>query len=156
MADFLYGKLNKTIEYLRYKFEPTETAIITEDDQHNLKIDIKTDNLVKLLQIPYDSNPADDNIKHYQLFARNNETGLFDIPLGDKIIVGEGSKIESNIKSIVINGIPIEGYIDDKTGQFNLSALPATVITDVSHIDASGKEVYIESVLDGNAGGKVY
>ena len=38
MADFLYGKLNKTVEYLRYKFNDTTTAKIIEDDNHNLSI----------------------------------------------------------------------------------------------------------------------
>ena len=159
MADFLYGKLNKTIEYLRYKFNPTDTATISEDKDHNLSVDVNVNNLVRLLQVKNDSNPSDDHLKYYKLFTRNPLTGEFDqeLPGSDTIVIGEGSGADfGNITSLVINGVSVQAILDDKTGQLNIQGLPASVIVD-THIDPeTGKEELIKSVLDGNAGGEVY
>ena len=158
MADFLYGKLNKTIEYLRYKFIETDTLKLSEDDDHNLKADVKVENLIRLLQVKNDNNPADDHIKHYKLFIKDPNTGEYtkELPGSATITVGEGSDVNfGNITSIVINGVSIQAQVDEKTGQLNIESLPASVISD-KHIDEHGNEVYIKSTLDGNAGGKVY
>ena len=43
-----------------------------------------------------------------------------------------------------------------QTGELVLSEIPASAIVD-THIDPeTGKEEYIESILDGNSGGQVY
>lgn len=159
MADFLYGKLNKTIEYLRYKFNPTDTATIQEDNNHNLSVDVNVNNLIRLLQVRNDANPEDDHLKHYKLFTKNPLTGEFDQELvgSATITVGEGSSPNfGNLTSLVINGVNIQASLDENTGQLNIQGLPASAIVD-THIDPeTGKEEYIESILDGNAGGEVY
>lgn len=159
MADFLYGKLNKTIEYLRYKFNPTDTATISEDKDHNLSVDVNVNNLVRLLQVKNDSNPDDDHLKHYKLFTRNPLTGVFDqeLPGSATITVGEGSSPNfGNMTSLVINGVNVQAILDEKTGQLNIQGLPASAIVDTHVNPETGEEDYIESTLDGNAGGKVY
>ena len=159
MADFLYGKLNKEIEYLRYKFTNTDTVTLVEDDNHNLQANVNVENLVRLLQVKNDNNPEDDHIKYYKLFIKDPETGEFtkELPNSATITVGEGSGVDfGNLTSIMINGVSVKGEIDSITGQLKLEALPASVITDVSHKDEEGNNIYIESTLDGNAGGEVY
>ena len=142
---YLYGELNNYVEYLRYKLKNTDTASLYEDDEHNLSVDVNVQDLVRLLQVKNDSHPEDDVIKHYRLFMKNPSTGQFTIPIpGDEIVVGAGASIETNIKSIVINGIPVKGYIDEETGQMNLEAIPADSISTIG-LD-----------LDGNGNGGVY
>ena len=48
----------------------------------------------------------------------------------------------------------IEANIDSK-GQLKLGKIPASAIVDYI-LDENGNIVYIESVIDGNAGGRVY
>ena len=156
MADFLYGKLNKTVEYLRYKFNDTTTAKIIEDDNHNLSIDINTSNLVTLKLLDSDGYPEDDIIKRYQLFAKDPVTGQIKEPLGDPIVVGETGSGSVSFTSIMINGYPVESYIDQTTGQLNLAGIPASAIVDVVKDPGSSDLNYVASILDGNARGEVY
>lgn len=91
MADipFLYGELNKQVEYLRYKFQSTDnTAILSEDKKNNvLDISVNTAQLVTLKQVKKDSSTLDDPIKYYSLYAYNSDTRAYDLKIGDEIVV---------------------------------------------------------------------
>ena len=135
------------------------------------------------------------------MFAYNSDTKLFDIPLGDEIVVGEptnnngGTMPSINSAWVIVgeyqkmepvldsNGLPtfdpetgiqimapvydkdgnpvmvpiyhkIEATIDSE-GQLKLGRIPASAIVDYI-TDENNNQIYIKSVIDGNAGGKVY
>ena len=56
----------------------------------------------------------------------------------------------------MINGYPVESYIDQTTGQLNLAGIPASAIVDVVKDPGSADLNYVASILDGNAQGEVY
>lgn len=140
---YLYGQLNNYVEYLRYKFKSTDTAFISESDDHNIEIDINTSNIVRLLQIQKDNDTDNDAIKYYRLFAYNTATKNYDIPLGDELKIGDtsGSIIDlGNIAHFEINGKSIEVKVTEGGNlEFNLPV-----------------EVFANQILDGNGGEEPY
>lgn len=92
MADmpYLYGKLNKEIEYLRYKFSSSDGSIsISKIDGEEFNLDLTSNikALVTLKQVKKDLSPNDDPIKYYALYGYNPSTKQFDIKLGDEIVI---------------------------------------------------------------------
>ena len=184
---YLYGELNKELEYLRYKFSSSDKSIsISEIDGEEYKLDFTTNAqaLVTLKQVRKDLSPDNDPIKYYALYGYNPITKDFDIKLGEEIVVdtslsddnankvqyayvkvGEQQKydeegnpvFEADGKTPVMVPILQEVKVDvSQTGELVLSEIPASAIVD-THIDPeTGKEEYIESILDGNSGGQVY
>ena len=193
--DYLYGNLNKLVELQKYKFTSSDNTILTlVNDENYVDLSANTQQLVTLKL-----SKVENSIKYYRLFAYNSDTKLFDIPLGDEIIVGEPSNsggMESIDSAWVIvgeyqkmepvlgpdglptfdpetgiqimtpvydeNGAPvmvpiyhkIEASINSE-GQLKLGRIPASAIVDYT-LDENNNPIYIESVIDGNAGGKVY
>lgn len=98
---FLYGELNKQVEYLRYKFKSTDgsTFISQNDRDHTVDFSINTSNLVTLKQVRKDTSIEDDPIKYYSLFAYNANTKQYDIKLGDEIVI-DTSVADENAQSI--------------------------------------------------------
>ena len=87
---YLYGELNKELEYLRYKFSSSDKSIsISEIDGEEYKLDFTTNAqaLVTLKQVRKDLSPDNDPIKYYALYGYNPITKDFDIKLGEEIVV---------------------------------------------------------------------
>ena len=134
---FLYGELNKQVEYLRYKFKSTDgSALILQNDKdHSVDIlvnvpnfsKIDTQKIVTLKQVKKDQSQQNPNLKYYRLYAYNDLTKEYDIEIGDEIVI-----------DTTIDKIPTSSLIDYKI-----------------MIDENGNEIKIpiESVLDGNSGG---
>lgn len=193
--DYLYGNLNKLVELQKYKFTSSDNTILTSiDDENYVDLRANTQQLITLKL-----TRVENSIKYYSLFAYNSDTQLFDISLGDEIIVGEpsnnGGMAPIDSAWVIVgeyqkmepvlgpDGLPIfdpetgiqimapvydesgnpvmvpiyhkiEANIDSK-GQLKLGKIPASAIVDYI-LDENGNIVYIESVIDGNAGGRVY
>ena len=129
---FLYGELNKQVEYLKYKFKSTDGSalILQKDNVVDILVnvpEIDTQKIVTLKQIKKDQTEQNPNIKYYRLYAFNKDTNNYDIEIGDEII------IDTTIKKI-----PISALVDYET-----------------IIDENGNEIQIPiaSILDGNKGG---
>ena len=88
----------------------------------------------------------------YQLFAYNNETRTFDIPLGDKItITGDGSGGGVAITGAKINNQPIDAYVDE-AGQLIIESIPVAALKNSDYYyKPDGSIEYYESIIDGNA-----
>lgn len=157
---FLYGELNKQVEYLKYKFKSTDNNTIIEqnDDNHTVSIGVNTTNLVTLKQVRKDMSTDDDPVKYYSLYAYNADTRAYDIKIGEEIVVDtslsddNASKIETAWIKVgeeqVYDPITNEPlYNDDgtpvmkpilkqvtvdvsQTGNLVLSNIPATAIVD--------------------------
>ena len=86
---FLYGELNKQVEYLRYKFQSTDntTLVKVDADTNTVGVAVNTTQLVTLKQVKKDASKLDDPIKYYSLYAYNPYTKAYDLKLGDEIVV---------------------------------------------------------------------
>ena len=145
---FLYGELNKTTEYLRYKSKTLNIVNSATD----YSIELNPNTLVTLKRIKVDSNIEDDTIKHYGLFAYNPSNSQFDIQLGDTITVGSNPGASTSIYEVLINGQSIPFRFSDG-GQLILEYIPVNAIKDVENsfeITEDGEVIYYESVIDGN------
>lgn len=196
---YLYGKLNKQIEYLRYKFESSDgTIFIDKLDDYSIDLTTNIQSQLKIKQVARDADPSNDLVKYYALFAYNKKTNKYDIQLGDVIPVGGSGgsihttdvyvKVGEQVKMIPVldeNGnqvyddqgnilleaardeqgnliyVPLyeKVAVDEESGQLIIKQIPASAIIDHEiKLDQDGNEIkeYIESTLDGNAGGEVY
>lgn len=189
MADmpYLYGKLNKEVEYLRYKFSSSDGSISIsqiDGEEFNLDLTANAQALVTLKQVRKDLSPDDDPIKYYALYGYNALTKQYDIKLGEEIVidtsladdaankidyayvkVGEeqiynpetGEPLYNEDGTPVMKPILQQVIVNvSETGQLVLDNIPASAIVDTHVNPDTGKEEYIESVLDGNSGGEVY
>lgn len=165
MADFLYGQLNKTIEYFRYKPGNTHTASISEGSDHSLYVDVRPEGLVTLRRVKKDNDILDDQIQYYALYGYNSITDSYDIQLGEEIkvdtsIVGPDKIEKAYVKvgeepiynddgSPVIDpetGLQMVKPIYEEvpisvTGQIVIQQIPASVITQTQDfkLDANGE-----------------
>lgn len=181
---FLYGELNKQVEYLKYKFQSTDTAdVIHNKEDNTVSVSVNTTQLVTLKQVVKNSVSINDPIKYYALYAYNPSTKAYDTKLGDEIVVDTslGDDIASIIKDVWIQvGEEIvkddEGnivYTEDEHGNKIPLMKPVyqkietVVSTDGGYLQMKGIPVsalidthndgqIIESVIDGNGGKGVY
>ena len=87
---YLYGKLNKEIESLHYRFSSSDNSIsISQIDGEEFNLDLTSNiqNLITLKQVEKDSLDPNGPIKYYALYGYNSNTKQFDIKLGDEIVV---------------------------------------------------------------------
>lgn len=87
---YLYGKLNKEIEYLRYKFSSSDGSVFINKingEEFNLDFSANAQALVTLRQVKKDNSPLDDPIKYYALYGYNSSTKAYDVKLGDEIVI---------------------------------------------------------------------
>lgn len=115
---FLYGELNKQVEYLRYKFQSTDgTLVLTQDNKDNVvDMSVNTSQLVTLKQVKKDGTALDAPTKYYRLYGYNSATRSYDIRLGDEIVVN--TSIGEDITSILTDAwIKVgENAVFDETG----------------------------------------
>lgn len=187
--DFLYGQLNNLIEAQKYEFSSSSNLLKILKNGNSINFNIDTTQLVTFRRIQKDTNLADDLIQYYGLFAFNENSGLFDIQLGDELridmrTIGSGDSGSSTLNKLYIltgqkqsvdtNGNPLyqpdgspvlepdfrEVTTSTVTGQMIIDQIPVSALVDHYKIlDSSGtvtKIQYIDSVIDGNAGGRVY
>lgn len=179
---FLYGELNKQVEYLKYTFTSTDGSTVIKQNQENNSVDISvnTTQLVTLKQIQKDLSMLDDPIKYYSLYAYNPNTRAYDIRLGDEIVVDTSASggtssvikeawIQVGEKQMVdANGNPL--FTEDEYGnkiplmEPIYQKIETVVNTETGQLQLSGIPVsalvdthmdgsIIESVLDGNSKG---
>lgn len=186
--DFLYGQLNNLIEAQKYEFSSSSNILKIFQNENLINFNIDTTQLVTFRRIQKDANTADDLIQYYGLFAFNENSGLFDIQLGDElridmraIGVGSGPSTLNKLyiltgqkQSVDTDGNPLyqpdgnpvlepdfrEVTTSTVTGQMIIDQIPVSALVDHYKIlDSSGtvtKIEYINSIIDGNAGGEVY
>lgn len=148
---FLYGELNKEVEYLRYNFKSSDGSLKINQADYNVDFSVNTQTLITLKRIQLDSSLDDDVIKHYGLFAYNPVTKEYDIQLGETIKVGSSSA--GGITSVLIAGEEIPFNISE-TGQLVLDYIPTNAVKDEENPilwDEVNQEWIIkENRLDGN------
>lgn len=148
---FLYGELNKEVEYLRYNFKSSDGSLKINQADYNVDFSVNTQTLITLKRIQLDSSLDDDVIKHYGLFAYNPVTKEYDIQLGETIKVGSSSA--GGITSVLIAGEEIPFTISE-TGQLVLDYIPTNAVKDEENPilwDEVNQEWIIkENRLDGN------
>ena len=148
---FLYGELNKEVEYLRYNFKSSDGSVSINQNNYDVDFSVNTQTLVTLKRIQLDTSLEDDVIKHYGLFAYNPTTKQYDIQLGETIKVGASSA--GGITSVFIAGEEIPFTISE-TGQLVLEYIPPGAIKDEENPiiwDEINQEWIIkENKLDGN------
>ena len=148
---FLYGELNKEVEYLRYNFKSSDGSLKINQADYNVDFSVNTQTLITLKRIQLDSSLDDDVFKHYGLFAYNPVTKEYDIQLGETIKVGSSSA--GGITSVLIAGEEIPFTISE-TGQLVLDYIPTNAVKDEENPilwDELNQEWIIkENRLDGN------
>ena len=179
---FLYGELNKQVEYLKYKFTSTDGSTVIKQNTENNSVDVSvnTTQLVTLKQVKKDMSILDDPIKYYSLYAYNPDTRSYDIKLGDEIIV-DTTTADNNASTIKEAWIQVgEKQMVDKDGnplftedEFGnkiplmepiYQKVETVVNTETGQLQLTGIPVsalidthedgsIIESVLDGNSKG---
>ena len=162
--DYIYAKLNEklaqnqSVEYIPTEIEDSETISVIRPDEDNLnkyKLNVNTQNLVRLVQIKSDVDVADDVIQRFRLFAYNVNSGKYDIQLGDEIVIDHRNESSGsvNITHALIAGQKIPASIDSQ-GQLVLQYIPVNALQDkVFEKDEQTGQVevrYIESTIDGN------
>lgn len=161
--DYLYAQLNQTVDRVSDEFNQT---IIANDyivpvkipDTNDIELSVNVQNLVRLLPVASDTSIQDDIIQTYQLFGYNNLTALFDIPIGEPIVishVGSSNQYPTTIKIRTSTGEIAEVKCEvDATGALVLDHIPVAALSDthVVYDPDSGvaKVVYVESIIDGN------
>lgn len=148
---FLYGELNKEVEYLRYNFKSSDGSVSINQNNYDVDFSVNTQTLVTLKRIQLDTSLEDDVIKSYGLFAYNPTTKQYDIQLGETIKVGASNA--GGITSVFIAGEEIPFTISE-TGQLVLEYIPSRAIKDEENSivwDEINQEWIIkENKLDGN------
>lgn len=148
---FLYGELNKEVEYLRYDFKSSDGSLKINQTDYNVDFSVNTQTLVTLKRIQLDTSLDDDVIKHYGLFAYNPVTKEYDIQLGETIKVGASSA--GGVTSVFIAGEEIPFTISE-TGQLVLEYIPAYAIKDeedpIIWDEVNQEWIIKENRLDGN------
>lgn len=148
---FLYGELNKEVEYLRYNFKSSDGSLKINQTDYNVDFSVNTQTLVTLKRIQLDTSLDDDVIKHYGLFAYNPVTKEYDIQLGETIKVGASSA--GGVTSVFIAGEEIPFTISE-TGQLVLEYIPASGIKDeedpIVWDEVNQEWIIKENLLDGN------
>lgn len=148
---FLYGELNKEVEYQRYSFGSSDSSVEISETDYTVDFKVSAQTLVTLKRIQLDTELDDDVIKHYGLFAYNPKTSAFDIQLGETIKVGATSA--SEVSSVLIAGEEIPFAISE-TGQLVLEYIPADGIKDSSNPIVWNEETQSWDIkytrLDGN------
>lgn len=156
----------------------------SKDNKFDFTVSEAARPLVTLKQVHKDFNTKDDQIKYYSLFRWNPRTNNYDIQLGDEIVVGAtaNTSTDNQFKAWVYIGekqvadehgnlvynpdgtIKTEPVYEEvgisATGQLVIEQIPTSALIDY-HVmqDVNGNIIgteYINSVIDGNAGGKVY
>lgn len=148
---FLYGELNKEVEYLRYDFKSSDGSLKINQSDYNVDFSVNAQTLVTLKRIQLDASLDDDVIKHYGLFAYNSVTKEYDIQLGETIKVGASSA--GGVTSVFIAGEEIPFTISE-TGQLVLEYIPANAVKDekdpIVWDEVNQEWIIKENRLDGN------
>lgn len=104
--EYLYGSLNKLVELQKYKFVSSDSTLSLDIDKNNtVDISVNTQQLVTIKRLADD--PSNPGINYYRLFAYNNLSKEFDIPLGDTIATGTAA---GNIPAIQESWVKVGEY----------------------------------------------
>ena len=157
--DYIYSELNNKLkdkqktEYIPIEFEENNTIDVTQTYDNTYRFDVKTQNLVRLVNVKKDNDTSDDVIQTYQLMAYNKDTNEFDIPIGDEININHSNNsLVGNINQARIGDAIIPATID-QSGQLVLQYIPISSVVDTYYRQNSNgdyEEVYVESIIDGH------
>lgn len=149
--DYLYGKLDELIESQKYKLSTQHPLQGSIDSTNTIKLSVDLERLVTIKQVKKDNVPDDDIIKYYRLYLFNDRTGLFDIPVGDEIVVNSQVGSFTQISSVIIGGQEVPAVITE-TGQLKLDYIPVSALMDKEYIidPETNDIVYYENIIDGN------